>query len=99
MSKTTKILKQVRAERVRQRQLLCAGEITVNVSSAKEQDLRKLPILAEEFGAVAKEICEMSELSFFDRPARSEARARMKVELIQLAAVAVAWAEALAGEA
>jgi NTP pyrophosphatase (non-canonical NTP hydrolase) len=51
-------------------------------------DEQKLAVLVEEVGEVARELCE----------SRAESRSpdsNLKTELIQLAAVAVAWSESL----
>lgn len=50
----------------------------------------RLTVLAEEFGEVAKETCD--ELRGFNK------RAPLREELIQVAAVAVAWIEGLDAE-
>lgn len=52
----------------------------------------RLPVLAEEFGEVAKELNDA-------RAENREPGPNLRVELIQLAAVAVAWAEALSSAA
>ena len=61
----------------------------------------KLAVLAEEFGEAAKEVVEetiaRSRRSTFDGGGDlvEAARANLRTELIQVAAVAVAWAESL----
>lgn len=52
---------------------------------------RWLPILTEELGEVARHLCEMNLSSAL----RQEHMDGMREELIQLAAMAVAWAHAL----
>jgi hypothetical protein len=81
------ILAEVHDERERQEQLCaqgffeatCAGQLT---------ELERLAVLAEEFGEVAHEIGDLVAGKTLDRAA-------LRVELIQLAAVAVAWVEGL----
>jgi hypothetical protein len=74
-------------------------------------DLRRLAILAEEFGEAAKDVCEL--MHFLDKPFRDDdpilvadykrrASIRLKIrlhaELIQVAAVAASWASVLTRE-
>jgi len=74
-------------------------------------DLRRLTILAEEFGEAAKETCEL--MHFLDKPFRDEdpilvadckrrasirVKMRLHAELIQVAAVAASWASVLTRE-
>jgi hypothetical protein len=51
-------------------------------------DLDKLAVLAEEFGDVARELCEAIATGAAPDP-------NLRRELVQVAAVAVAWIEAL----
>jgi hypothetical protein len=89
---TNKMLKRVSEERARQRKLLDAGKIKHDCASPAVLSTLKLPVLMEEVGEVAKEILEWPN---FNDPARDAVRIRMQTELIQVAAVAVAWAESL----
>jgi NTP pyrophosphatase (non-canonical NTP hydrolase) len=49
-----------------------------------------LPVLTEELGEVAKEICDHRHGKFD----RNEYKSRLRAELVQVAAMAVAWIEA-----
>jgi putative heme iron utilization protein len=92
MTATERVLELIAAERERQ-EVVCAakraeGENWRTPADPLCTDDVRLPVLAEEFGEVAKELND----------ARAERRApgpNLRVELLQLAAVAVAWAEAL----
>lgn len=87
---TIQILAIVAAERQRQDQLVASGEFPFNCSAPDIDPHRKLPILGEEFGEVAKALYEHS--------LGVGSEAHLKTELIQLAAVAVAWAESIPAE-
>lgn len=81
---TKRVLGEIRKERGRQRVKFGADQYRTH------SDERCLAILAEEFGEVAREICEAGS--------RGDARAvrpNLRTELIQVAAVATAWAEAI----
>jgi len=52
-----------------------------------------LPILAEEFGEVSKEVCDCTFPS--SEAAEANAQGKLQNELIQVAAVAIAWAESI----
>jgi len=54
--------------------------------------LRWLAILGEEFGEVAK---ELEDISYVNSPNKAEHTRRLTYELIQVAAVAVSWVEAI----
>jgi len=80
-------------ERVRQRELLRAGKITFDVASTIPDDNRKLRVLVEEVGEVAQEI---DDLEYAKHSAVKKAvTARLKTEIIQVAAVCVAWLESM----
>src|SRR5689334_5493368 len=72
-------------ERARQEAKLARGEFTWTAASPEASDSLKLAVLGEEFGEVCRAIGE------------HEPRARLREELVQVAAVAVAWIEALDG--
>ena len=59
----------------------------------------RLAILTEEVGEVAKELCEWDRLDHrLPGPTYSEAlssESRIRAELVQVAAVAVAWVETI----
>lgn len=87
------VLFDVAAERIRQDQLVDKGKHPFSCANSVVRDLPKLPILAEEFGEVAKALYEYTFLgSELDL---NQQRHHLRAELIQLAAVAVAWAESL----
>jgi hypothetical protein len=80
-------------ERIRQEERCAAkrseGENWRSCADPENSDDARFPVLAEEFGEVARELND----------ARAEKRPpgpNLRVELIQLAAVAAGWAEALA---
>jgi hypothetical protein len=85
--KTTLVLEEVRKERVRQEQLVMDGKFPFNCSDPERLNIEKFPVLGEEFGEVSKEVYEL-----LIGPGSKE---NLRTELIQLAAVATAWAEAL----
>ncbi len=89
---TLQVLGEVAAERSRQETLSAEkradGLSWLTCASPLMHDRDKLAILTEELGEVARELCD----------ARAEKRApasNLRVELIQVAAIAVAWAEVL----
>jgi hypothetical protein len=77
---------QVVLERARQDQLLAAGKFPFNCANTIVGSLFKLPILTEEVGEVGKAILETDSVE-------------LSKELIQVAAVCVAWLEALEAQA
>lgn len=86
------VIEDVRAERERQEQR-CAdkaaeGFIWRSCADPLMADGDKLAVLMEEVGEVARELCEA-------RAADEPPLPNLRTELIQVAAVAVAWAEAL----
>ena len=93
-SKSVLVLREVLAERERQEDLRAAGKFSFTCASAAICAERKLPILAEEFGEVAREICELGQ-QCFDAAKTKGHRINLRAELIQLAAVAAAWVESL----
>jgi hypothetical protein len=82
------VLDAVAFERENQERLHGAGKLPgAHCSDPKVSNASKLAVLVEEIGEVAKQINEGT------LPAAS--RAHLRKELIQTAAVAVAWAESL----
>jgi hypothetical protein len=81
-------------ERLRQNALFESGVLPFNCSDIRIADSNKLPVLMEEAGEVAEALYEL-----LWHPAGPEKRPEqfyhLRTELIQLAAVAVAWAEAI----
>jgi hypothetical protein len=57
-------------------------------------DVERLAIVAEEHGEVARGVCELTWPPDTRRP-DAAARQHLRVELVQLAACCVAWAEAI----
>ena len=72
----------VRVERARQEQLKQSGKFAATCADDTLSAGQKLAILVEEVGEVARAICDRDP-------------EHMREELIQVAAVAVAWVEAL----
>lgn len=68
-------------ERRRQIELRKQGKFVATCAD-DISDLERLPILAEEFGEVARAMCERD-------------RTALRTELVQLAAAAVAWIEGI----
>ena len=87
---TTRAVAAVVQERARQRELWMAEKLPFNCDAEDIGLGEKLSALAEEFGEVAKEVNE-ANASIHPR----EPMQRLRIELIQVAAVAVAWAESL----
>ena len=78
------ILEDILEERGRQEALVRDGDLPFTCADTRVSWLRKLPILVEEVGEVSEEL---------QRPTPD--RERLYAELIQVAAVAVAWAESV----
>jgi hypothetical protein len=78
---TERILTLVRAERARQNEHVASGRWRHTCADAAMDDYEKLAVLGEEFGEVARALLERRPL------------ANLRDELVQVAAVAVAWAE------
>jgi hypothetical protein len=78
------IMEDILDERGRQEALVRDGELPFTCADPKVPELRKLPVLMEEVGEVAAEL-----------QGDATERERLYNELIQVAAVAVAWAESL----
>lgn len=77
----------VNKERWRQEDLKRDGEIPWSCADLVP-DAEKLVVLAEEFGEVSREVCE----GLSGKPTDVKA---LREELIQVAAVCVAWVEAI----
>ena len=79
-------------ERDRQEELRASGKFSATCATAREDggmnDFQCFAVLGEEFGEVARAVCESIEGNI-------ENRADLREELIQTAAVAVAWIERL----
>ncbi len=72
-------------ERIRQETLRKAGKFKTDCSNPKAAPHENLAVLAEEFGEVAKEVCEFLSTGHMS--------SNLEKELIQVAAVACAWWE------
>ncbi len=86
------ILEAIWIERLRQKDLLRQGKIEFDCASPTTDPLRKLAVVTEEHGEVAKEILEANNYT------KAESRKRLKAELTQLVAVGIAWLESLEDE-
>ncbi|OQW34855.1 MAG: hypothetical protein A4E20_01375 [Nitrospira sp. SG-bin2] len=75
-------LAEIVAERNRQERLKASGKFAHSCADNALSHTACLPVLAEEFGEVARAICEWDTLNLRD-------------ELIQTAAVCLAWLEGL----
>src|SRR5262245_42449470 len=109
---TDEVLLEVSEERMRQETLKEQGKFLFSCADKGLSEAEKLAVLQEELGEVAKEVVElvieMSKLMKFRMTpeARSEGiesavkayRNKARKELVQVAAVAVAWVEALTNE-
>lgn len=79
----TYIFSLILQERQRQEHLLKQGKFPFTCANPEISDIQKLPVLGEEFGEVSKAINEQQSIE------------ELKSELIQVAAVCVAWLESL----
>ena len=86
---TNQVLEKVYAERIRQEHLKSAGRFAYTCADSEMTNPEKLAVLAEEFGEVAHEVNEAIG------PGRKLDSEKLKAELIQTAAVCVAWAESI----
>jgi hypothetical protein len=93
----------VRAERARQEELRAAGKFLWTCANRNIPNVRKLTVLSEEIGEVAKEITDLGitedkyeAINSTTPPHRVKAvQLRVRTELVQVAAVCLAWLEAL----
>lgn len=88
---TYQVLANVRDERLHQEQLKAAGRFK-NTCSDPISDFERLAILGEEYGEAARAALERAGSS------NDVHGADLEKELIQIAAVAVAWVEGLRKE-
>jgi len=101
------IIGEIIEERDRQEQLRQSGKFLWTCSSPNIDNARRLAVLAEEFGEVSREVVEeiiasdKSNAALLDMVGRihdeekRDARYRLRLELVQVAAVAMAWIEGL----
>jgi NTP pyrophosphatase (non-canonical NTP hydrolase) len=73
---------------------LHAGKFTFTCASPVACDNRKLRVLVEEVGEVAEAIDHLEQLNRTSKAAAKQ-RDHLREELVQVAAVAVAWLESL----
>lgn len=94
-SKHARVLDHITAERARQEELVRSGKLPFSCADsmvlAGGDPGVKLAILTEEVGEVAKEVYERSVFDSDDE----DPDTKLRTELVQVAAVAVAWLEAL----
>lgn len=81
----------VRAERIRQEGFVESGRFTWSCATPGIEPAKKLMVLAEEVGEVARAVRE-AEFGL------QREHHDLRTELIQVAAVAIAWVEALDAE-
>lgn len=91
--RTRLVLNDVLAERERQEQLVIEGRYPSSAADPELSNYVKLTVLAEEVGEVAQEVSTLA--------GRRQCRGTLgtpealRKELVQVAAIAVAWIEAL----
>lgn len=97
-----RVLQAVRDERVRQDTLKAAGKFPFTCADTGLTQAEKLGVLAEEFGEVAQLVCRVMIPPPGDRgipsikpSALTDYIVKLHEELVQVAAVCVAWAESL----
>lgn len=84
------IVEMIWSERQRQRRLLRENKIAFTCASPIVDARRKFRVLAEEIGEVAEAIDTVERAP---RAARAEADHELTAEIVQVAAVAIAWLE------
>ncbi len=89
---TLRVLAHVRAERHRQDELKSLGKIPRTCADLDLPNEVRLAVLLEEVGEVAREVLALGAF-----PSRGEIGdvAKLRAELCQVAAVAVAWIEGI----
>lgn len=89
-------LQDVYRERVRQDTLQSQGKFPFTCAQDGLSMPEKLAVLAEEFGEVSREVTEAINVRHLTQEELTKPQTkRLRDELIQVAAVAVAWAESL----
>jgi NTP pyrophosphatase (non-canonical NTP hydrolase) len=78
----------ITSERIRQDALKAEGRFRFTVNESALSESERLAILVEEVGEVARCVCEGNDRGVLDRVA-------LRAELVQVAAVALAWLEGL----
>jgi hypothetical protein len=87
------VRERITAERERQNALFAEGQIGFNCSSRIVDPARKLRVLTEEIGEVAQAIDLLENPKPFSRV--KAVQVNFREELVQVAAVAVAWLESM----
>lgn len=82
-------LREVRTERYRQEQLKHEGRFRYTCADKELTNAERAVILGEEFGEACRAVLEAGDV------VNDKHGAQLRKELIQVAAVAVAWIEAL----
>ena len=77
------------AERDRQEDLKAAGKFSYTCADHEMTDERKLTIITEEIGEVARVICDVSHHTW------DEYYERLREEIIQACAIGVAWIQSI----
>lgn len=90
MTKQVNVLNDVIKERERQERLRAEGKFFMTCADAMPL-AEKLAVLSEETGEVAHEVCD----ALARGGSEPVSKLRLYTELVQVAAVAVAWAESL----
>jgi hypothetical protein len=92
------VLYDVASERIRQESLVRDGKIPWTCSDPNIPDGGKSFVLGEEYGEVCRAAYECYNCDTLAARGSSEKRKHLRLELIQLAAVAVAWVESIDNE-
>lgn len=90
---TGRAFAEIADERFRQEVLRSQGRFPYTCASKDLGDLEKFVILSEEVGELARAVVEVEKLA--NDTHHADARDAMRKELVQIAAVAVAWLESL----
>lgn len=90
---TGDVLEHVLAERRRQESLKASGKFAFTCADLEMNHHERFTVLGEEFGEVGHELNEAIG------PGRAMDLVKLRTELVQVAAVAVAWCEAIDREA
>lgn len=77
------LFREISDERERQEELKASGRFSETCADAGMSPTLKLAVLTEEVGEVARCLCD------------GDSNARLREELVQVAAVAMAWLESL----
>ncbi len=89
------IYQDIARERHRQNELKMAGKFAYTCADPQICDAERYAVLGEEYGEVGREICETIGRKVFTEAGERDYLKRLRAELIQVAAVAVAWVESI----